>query len=304
MLIAAYVRNEIAIKKILCFFMTVSVMVFLLLLYNTFTTGHPLVFGYYKKYSTLGFLGSAQMGPPHTMLGGIINTNNNLVALNEYLFEWPVPSLVLIFILFLLPLKKNRWDYLLLLASLSLITSYFFYYYQDLCFGPRLYYCALPFMIILSARGFSELTIWLATRGFDRRRVKATLYLVLCLFFLYAVSISFPMLIKKYSNDYWSVTDKIHKAVKKQGITNALVFIGVWYPPDITGPNPILYGSGFLYNSPDLNDDIVYAMDLKGKNKALMQDFSGREFYLCKFYKPMSDFTLLRLSSKIAREIQ
>jgi hypothetical protein len=97
-------------------------------------------------------------------------------------------------------------------------------------------------------------------------------------------SFSFPSLIKKYSNDYWWVTDQIHEAVEKQKITNAIVFIDCWHPPDTTKPNLIYYGSGFQFNSPDLKDDVIYALDLKEKNSELMKLFPDREYYFVPFF--------------------
>lgn len=301
LLICAYKKRKVKYKKIVSFCIAVSLMVFLLMLYNTLTNGNPFMFGYQKNYHTLGFLGNSQFGPPHTLKGGVINTSNNLIGLNHYLFEWPIPSLTFIFILFSIPVKRNRWDYLFLAASITLILGYFFYYYQDLCFGPRFYYCITPFMVILTVRGFLELPNWLEKKGGDRRRVEASLYFFMLLCFLYTFSFSLPSLIKKYSNDYWWVTDKIHNAVKKQGITNAIVFIDVWHPPHITGPNLLLYGSGFQFNSPDLTDEIIYAIDLKDRNSILMKDFPNRRYYLCKFYSLISGFTLIELDRKERR---
>jgi len=271
-------------RKLLIFFIGVSLMVILLLLYNYLTNGNPLLFGYQKKYQVLGFLGSAQFGPSHTFKGGVINTSNNLVGLNQYLFEWPVPSLIFIFILFSAPIKKNRWDYLFLLSSITLILSYFFYFYQDLCFGPRLYYSLTPFMIILTVRGFLGISDWLEKKHFSKRKTEASLYLFLVICFLYTLSFSLPSLIKKYSNDYWWVSDKIQKTVKKQGITNAIVFIDCWHPPSTTKPSLLYYGSGFQFNSPSLKDEVIYALDLKERNSELMNEFPNRHYYFCNFF--------------------
>jgi hypothetical protein len=297
-LICAYKKREIQVKKVVCLFMAISSMVFLLLLYNSLTNGNPFLFGYEKNYQTLGFLGSSQLGPPHTLKGGVINTSNNLIGLNQYLFEWPIPSLIFIFILFALPARKNRWEYMFLVACGTVILGYFFYWYQDLCFGPRFYYSLMSFMIIFTVRGFLELPNWLGEKGFDRRSTEVSLYLLVLFCFLYTFSFSLPLLIKKYSNDYWWVTDKIHKTVEKQGITKAIVFIDVWRPLHITKPNLIPYGSGFQFNSPDLNDDVIYAMDLKDRNSELMKAFPNRHYYLCKIYSPMSGFKLLKLNGR------
>ena len=297
LLIRAHKSEKTDRTKVISFIFAVSLMVVLLLLYNALTTGDPLLFGYHKKYQSLGFLGSTQVGPPHTLKGGVINTSNNLIGLNFHLFGWPLPSLIFVFVFFALPLRKNTWDYLFLTSSLTLITSYFFYYYQDLCFGPRFYYSLTPFMIILTVRCFLELPTWLQEKGFDRNRTEASLYLFLMLCILYMMSFTFPSLVKKYSNDYWWVTDKIHKEVIKQGITNAIIFIDVWHPPGITEPNYIPYGSGFQFNSPDLKDDVIYAMDLREKNSELMKGFPQRQYYLCKIHSPMADFSLLKIDT-------
>jgi 4-amino-4-deoxy-L-arabinose transferase-like glycosyltransferase len=284
LLICAYKEREIKIKKVLIFFVGVSLMAILLLLYNYYTNGNPFLFGYQKKYQVLGFLGSAQFGPPHTLKEGVINTSNNLIGLNQFLFEWPVPSLIFIFMLFFTTIRKKRWDYLFLLSSTILILSCSFYFYQDLCFGPRFYYSLTPFMIILTVRGFLGIPDWLEKKRFNKRKTEASLYLLLLFCFLYTFSFSLPSLIKKYSNDYWWVTDKIQKTVKKQGISDAIVFIDCWHPPDATKPSLLYYGSGFQFNSPDLKDEVIYALDLKERNSELMNEFPNRYYYFCNFF--------------------
>ncbi|MBW1855421.1 MAG: glycosyltransferase family 39 protein [Deltaproteobacteria bacterium] len=286
LLVCAYKKREVKMRKVLIFAVAVSLMVILLLLYNYLTNGNPLLFGYQEKYYTLGFLGDAQgwQPQPHTLKGGIINTSNNLIGLNQYLFEWPLPSLIFILILFSTSIRKNRWDYLFLLSSLTLILGYFFYYHQDYIFGPRFYYSLTPFLIILTARGFLGIPHWLEKKRFNKRKIEASLYLLLLLCFLYTLSFSLPSLVKKYSDDYWWVTDKLHKTVKEQGITNAIVFIDCWHPPKIKKPNLIYYGSGFQLNSPDLKDDVIYALDLKDKNIELMKAFPNRDYYFCSFF--------------------
>jgi hypothetical protein len=262
--------------------------VVLLLLYNQLTNGSPFLFGYQKKYATIGFLGSAQGGPPHTLKGGIINTSNNLLGLNQYLFEWPLPSLILVFIFAYMTLFSSFrpviWEYLGLAGSVLLAGGYFFYYHQDLIFGPRFYYCMTPFLIMVSARCVLALPRWLEGRGFSKGRVTAALYFALAVCFLYSFAFSVPRLITQYSHDYWWVTDKLHTTVRQQGITNAVIFMDCWHPPGIPAPRLIYYGSGFQFNSPQLTDDVIYALDLKERNRELMGAFPGRKYYHCNFF--------------------
>ena len=294
------IKREINIKKALIFFGGIALMAAVLLLYNYLTNDNPFLFGYQKKHATLGFLGTAQEGPTHTLEGGVINTSNNLIGLNTFLFEWPLPSLIFIVILFTIPRRKNRWDYLFLSSSITLMIGYFFYYFQDYCFGPRFYYSLLPFMVILTARGFFTLSQFLEQKQYSKRNVEATLYVLLSLCFLYTFSVSLPRLVKKYSNDYWGVTSRIHTAVNGQGLTDAIVFLDCWDASDNTQPNRLYYGSGFQFNSPDLNDEVMYVLDLKDKNSELMDAFPAKRYYRCTFLaeekSTIGEITLTELS--------
>jgi hypothetical protein len=72
--------------------------------------------------------------------------------------------------------------------------------------------------------------------------------------------------------------------VQQQEITNAIVFMDCWHPPETTAPRLIYYGSGFQFNSLALNDAVIYALDLKGRNSELMRAYPGRKYYRCNFF--------------------
>ena len=87
-------------------------------LYNYLTTGSPLLSGYdvqgmLEYGQRAGVLGFGDRGFPewgaHTPLRGLVQTGNNLNALNLYLFQSPVPGLVLILLL-LLTFTRNSAD--------------------------------------------------------------------------------------------------------------------------------------------------------------------------------------------------
>lgn len=257
--------------------------------YNYLTTGNPFLFGYQAKYSTLGFLGSAQIGYPHSLPGGILNTNYNLTALNQYLFEWPLPSLFFVFLLFLPLVKRNKWDILFISSCLCLAGGYFFYYYQDLCFGPRFYFCATPFLAMLTVRGILKVPELTEKLNLNRHRVSAVLILFITAFFLYSIAFSVPERYKKYASSYWFVNNRISALVKEHNITNAVVFIDVNLPRGIDTPNTLGYGQGFLHNSPLLDTDIIYAMDLGYKNIELMETFPDRQYYILTYHPIPTD---------------
>jgi hypothetical protein len=78
-------------------------------------------------------------------------------------------------------------------------------------------------------------------------------------------------------------------------ISNAIVFMDVMYPPGTTVPNLPVYGSGFLYNSPDLKDSVIYAIDLGDKNIELINEYPARDYYLWKFSGATEDFQLSKI---------
>lgn len=301
-IVHVYKKQKYYLKKMLWFMIGLCLMLITLLIYNYLTNGNPFLFGYQIKHHTLGFLGNAQIGPPHTLKGGFINTSNNLTALNKYLFEWPLPSLLFVFILFLPWIKKNRWDWLFLLSSVLLVVSHFFYYYQDLCFGPRFYFSLAPLLTVLTVRGFLKVPSMLGRFSFNKPKVKATLYLLIFFCFTYTLVFSLPVLFKKYSHFYWHVDNSLHNTLTQRNITNAIVFIDVMVPPGTTIPNLPVYGAGFLYNSPNLDDSVIYALDLGKKNGDLMHEYPKRHCYLWKFNSETEEFKLTKINVDRSRE--
>ena len=87
----------------------------LLLVQNWLTTGAPLRFGYTVLHGPgHGFVfGPAALGITHTPYKGLVHVTSNLAGLNRYLFEWPVPALILPLALVVTGTRK-AWDWLLL----------------------------------------------------------------------------------------------------------------------------------------------------------------------------------------------
>ncbi len=133
-------------------------------LYNWGTTGDPLTPGYIKLHGPshgLGF-GKGSWGPPHTLMRGLRHAGANLAALNRDLLAWPLTSLWPLLI-GLLPVGAGRpravagtlpgVTALLAAVPVSLLVLYVFYWYHDLCFGPRYLYESLGPIFVLSGLG-------------------------------------------------------------------------------------------------------------------------------------------------------
>lgn len=245
------------------------------LAFNRGTTGGALTLGYVAKYGAgewIGF-GYSAWGPPHTPLRGVVHTLSNLNALERYLFEWPLPSLVLVLALFL-SRPRAHWDYLLLASWLSLVTAYFFWWYQDLCFGPRFEFEAVGALALMSARGFERLPILLGERlrvAVSRERVKCGAGMVVGLCVVAMLGVNLGPLIRKYSDSYWRVNGGVYRAVRQQGLHHAVIFVN---------PN---YGSAFLGNFAGglgLDGDVIYVRNIAGAGGAIMAAYPGRGYYL------------------------
>ena len=242
-----------------------------LLTFNYLTNGDPFLFGYIVLHGgghKPGF-GHSGWGEPHTPGKGVIQTLNNLNALNKYLLEIPIPSL-LFAVLALASPTANVWDLLFVGYASSLALAYFFYWFQDWCFGPRFMFESTAAFLLLTARGLIAVPKIMRTLfGVeDENRVRRYVALLMIFCLLVGLASNLPALVRIYSNSYWGVNGGILKTVKGMGIKNAIVFVRSYY------------GSVFAANSPTLDGDVIYVRDLgEEKNEELMRRFPDRKFY-------------------------
>ena len=248
------------------------VMVGILAGFNYLTNGHPMLTGYEVLWGSghnPGF-GHSAWGEPHTPKRGLIQNLNNFNALNKYLFEWCIPSTFFV-MLFFAGGRCTQWDYLLIASAFSLSFAYFFYWYQGWCFGPRFMYESTCPLILLTARGIIH-TPDIVKEKFQSKlsrgdlRYFSSLAIGFCM--CVALCINVPVLVKLYSDDYWGVNAKVQRAVKREKISNAVVFVSSYY------------GSVLALNSPQLDSEIIYVRDLGVKNKLMMDFYPEREYYL------------------------
>lgn len=195
--------------------------------FNAATTGDPLRFGYEARWGTSGLgFGSSQWGPPHTPARGLDQSWRNLDALNSYLFEWPVPSLLPLAGLWWLRRRLRRFDFLLAGWALSLLAVHFFYFYQDLCFGPRFLYEATPAVVILIARGIQGLGSGSARRwGESRTRAIRRVWGLALFCSAVGLAVNLPVLWKWYATAFWGVDARVAARLQRQLPRRAVVFV-------------------------------------------------------------------------------
>lgn len=237
--------------------------------YNWLVNGDPLLFGYVVKWGPgheIGF-GKSGWGALHTPFRGLVNTGNDLNLINKFLFEWPVPALLPIGLLFAAGNRDGR-DWLLLTMFLTLTLAYFFYWFHNVCFGPRFLFESSTGLVLLTVRGINATGRFLRTScriDVNDATVGRFWGRILPLMTLLMIGIGLPPLFVMY-NDYGGFDGSMLRAVRRAGISNAVVFCGH-------------LGPGLNENRLDLGGDIVYAKDFGYLNAALTLAYPDREYY-------------------------
>jgi hypothetical protein len=283
-------------KNILAFAITALTFIGLILLYNQLTNGHPLRMGYVVAYGDRvlpGFGSSPIPEIEQTPLRGRDNIAEYLKALNSDLFGWPVSSflalLPLLWLWFNDPGRRGT-DLLLAAGFISLLAGYFFYWGTFTLLGARLVFESLIVFALLSARGLIALKTLAQKISRPRRARQLEMVAggVLAVFFLYAFFIRLPRWVRPpHTEDTYKVVDRnfagtgaaIHRSLSQAGSGRALIIMKFLNHPPAFFPTGG-WGSGFLYNDPDLAADLIYAKDRGEKNIDLFSCFPERNVYL------------------------
>ena len=255
----------------------------ILFFYNYKTNGDPLLFGYIVRWGqnhTLGFH-EIRGGWVHTPFLGIVNTLRQIRLTDKGIFEWPLPVIFFIVLLFLFA-KTTLWDWIFLLIIGCNVAFYFFWGWYDRLFMGRFYFNLTPFIVILTSRGllcfvklFSMLSIPNIKR-FSHTHSQPVLALTIAgMLLLFSIPAYIADLIPQYYLLDLQVDRRIEKVVKEKRVKNAIVFI------EAQDKNELLLGSGFFMNTPNLEtQDVIYAKDLGKKNPQLLSLFKGRKGFL------------------------
>ncbi len=246
-----------------------AVVTSLVFFYNWLTNGNPFLWGYVVKWGPgheIGF-GKSAWGEVHTPYRGLINSLNVLNQTNKFLFEWPIPSLLPIVLLFASGTRDRR-DWLLLSGFVSLVVAFFFYWFYSVCFGPRFLYESSAGLIILTVRGMQEAgsflrqTCGLATSDLAVSTFVRRVWPVLTVLML---GVGLPPLFRTY-HCYHEVNADLLRTVKRHKLKNAVVFCHN-------------LGHAFNANSLNLDGDVVYARDYGVLNSALTLSYPDRDYY-------------------------
>jgi hypothetical protein len=136
------------------------------LAYDWVQTGNPLLLPrvIFNPGDHFGFGDGVGFYMRHTLAAGLANTDELLTLLQFDLFGWPP---LFAFGLMLVPFLAGRartWDVVALAGALAFVVAYVGYFYHGAALGPRYYFEATPWLLLLAARGVQVLAGLAASR--------------------------------------------------------------------------------------------------------------------------------------------
>jgi hypothetical protein len=124
-------------------------------LYNLWLTGSPTLLPrtLFDPSDRFGFGDGTGFHQRHTLAAGLANTDELLTLLQFDLFGWPpLFAFGLLGVTFLFG-RATGWDLLAALGVAAFVVAYTAYFYHGIALGPRYYFEALPWLLLLAGRG-------------------------------------------------------------------------------------------------------------------------------------------------------
>jgi 4-amino-4-deoxy-L-arabinose transferase-like glycosyltransferase len=197
-----------------------------LLWVNARTTGSPLLFAYDAAHGPAHGLGFHvdPNGEPHTPRRGLVFASGYLMRFDRFLFEWPLPGLLVVVAVLASLRRGTRWDALLLGLVASFLAGYAAYWHNGFFDGPRFLFPVAPVLVLYAARA-PEAAARLSHA--TRRRV-ARLLVPACVLCAWLVPLPFSSvpgrLLSQRGQRTKLKTDVVAQA-SAAGLTDALVLV-------------------------------------------------------------------------------
>jgi hypothetical protein len=201
----------------------------------------------------------------HTPAQGLYNGLVYLRTLATVFDGWPAPFALAPLALGLVAwvgergVRRLGWDALLWLSAGGLVLAYFAWWSSTTIYGPRYWYEAMPFFLLVAGRGLDLLgrvsarVAGAAWRGRARWAVPGAIFAV---FTLYTLTQAIPWQASTYRG-YNDITPDSLARAEGAGLRGALVFVELH--PSRRNRD---YGKVFFANSPLLDGPVVYVRDL------------------------------------------
>jgi hypothetical protein len=197
-----------------------AIPVLCLLWYNSQTTGSPLLFAYDALWGPGHGLGFHEdpWGGSHTPLRGLELLSLYFLRLQTYLFESPVPSLLLVSVGFALCRSELQVQRYWLHCGAILCALYFAYWHDGFYLGPRFLYPLVPLMVVGCVLAVSRL--W---QFVERGRLFSATFLVTCLGIAVASGASGRA--RQYSDGLTNLRVDATEVAQREGVRDAVVFV-------------------------------------------------------------------------------
>jgi 4-amino-4-deoxy-L-arabinose transferase-like glycosyltransferase len=284
-------------RALFAFVAGVTVMLGAYLLYNYGTTGDP----FYSTAASSGDLGDAVgFAGRHSVGAGAANLETDMAFLLLILNGWPTYIGLMFVLVPFIAGTRNPWDWFLLAGAVSAMGAYVLYEGNGIQYGPRYWYEATPFLMLLSARGADRAATLLGEAGaLVRRRVgggaqggrwagAVVVYgfvAALVAFSLYSWLLGrniryhvFASMIPESAQSLkgWNdIDDRLQKKIDDAHLHHALVLMEPCFWQ--------CYGSVFWLNDPGLDGNVVYAQDSPSVRADVLAAFPDRDVYFARY---------------------
>jgi len=198
---------------------------------NARTTGSPLLFGYDALNGPAHRLGFhlAPNGEMHTPLHGVILASGYLMRLDRFLFEWPIPAMIVIVVGVVgtaATRAPSRWDLLQVALATAFLVGYGAYWFDGFFAGPRFLFTALPAFIVFAARAPGLLARALPRLPTARRATLLVVPMCVAMSWLGPLGISSAAArIVLYRDQRSKLKTDVDAQLRRAGIHHALVFV-------------------------------------------------------------------------------
>ena len=236
----------------------------LLLTANALTTGSPLLFGYEALNGTshgLGFHVDPN-GEPHTLLRGLVYASGYLMKLSLYLFEWPLPGVVVVVAGMVAIRRPSRWDLMMAALVVVFLLAHGAYWFDGFFAGPRFLFTAVPAFIWFAVRAPGVLGD--AAPPVARRAMALVLPICVAVAWLGPWDVSSASSrIALYRDQRTKLKTPVERQVREAGIHNALVFVTEGWRGELQARLRVLGASQFMA------DRMATTLDACGLQSAL-----------------------------------
>ncbi|MCC7490946.1 MAG: glycosyltransferase family 39 protein [Fimbriimonadaceae bacterium] len=202
------------------------------------------------------------LGPGHTLLEGLWNSNANAFELSRYGFGWACGSLLLALV-FAVWGEKSDLDWLLLSYSLLLVGIYTAYWYHGIAFGPRFWHPLLLPLVLFTVKGGALVGQWIGPGG--GRSVAATVALAM----LTAWGAWLPLELQTtYHQNRGRDAGERRIVTLARAVAAGRPCLVIQKMHRAGGSVQPDYGIGFSLNPPGFRGDVLVARELDGAGRS------------------------------------